>query len=326
MISVFKNNLFFNSLLLLPYLILLKIHSLIYPMAYTIHEYDSILTKGIFGFISNSLLQNILAIFIVYIQAIYINKLVIEHRLANKSSLLPGMIYIILMSFFSEYSLLSPYLIANTFVLLAIGQLFKTYNKPKVADILFNIGFYIGIASLFVPNYIYLMLLGVIGIFILRSGKISEHIQFFSGLLVVGFLVFGGMYLLDIPILIELKKINSLSQSSIFSVTGSSLYRLVAIVTLAVFVVFSYGTYTFKKNILTKKKIDVLFWILVLTAIMVFTQPNVEPSQVLLTFIPLSIFLHLNLQKIKSQTLQETIHFIIIITLFGFQFEWFGLI
>ena len=124
MIGIFKNNLFFNSLLLLPYVIVLRIHSLIYPITYVALETDTVPTKLIFGFIESGLTQNILATLIVYFQVLYINRLVIKHRMANQITLLPGLIYAILVSLVPEYSLLSPFLIANTFPIHDPGSIF----------------------------------------------------------------------------------------------------------------------------------------------------------------------------------------------------------
>jgi len=321
-IGIFKNNLFFNSLLLLPYVIIIRIHSLISPVAYTAQESDTLLTKFLFNFINAPLTQNILAIVIIYFHVLYINRLVIKHRIANQITLLPGLFYALLMSMLPEYSMLTPYLVANTFILIGIGQIFKTYKRPKSADILFNVGFLIGIASLFVPNYIFLLLVGLIGLFVLRSMKLIEIIQLTSGAVLVLIAFCSILYLMDTPILPELVKVNLMPRLAIFELRGHDLYKMIVILIISVFTVLSYSSYTLKKNIQTQKKIDILYWFMIASVLLLLLSNSVNPGLALLLFIPLSILLNINFLNIKSILIQEVLHIGLIILLFALNFGW----
>lgn len=320
MIGIFKNNLFFNSLLLLPYLIVIRIHSLIYPITYEVLETDTLLTKLTFGFFSSGLSQNILAIIIIYYHILYINRLVIRHRLANQITLLPGMIYALLVSFLPEYCLLTPFLIANTFILIAIGQIFKTYKRPKAADILFNIGLLVAVSSLFVPNYLIILLVGFVGLFVLRSLKIFEIFQLLSGAATVFFAFACILFLLDINISPELLKLSLIPRFTILDIRGESLYKIIVVLAVSIFAVLNYGNYTLKKSIQTQKKIDILFWFMFFSMIMFFLTVNLEASQVLLLCIPLSILLNSNFINIKSVLIQEVFHICILGLIFALNF------
>ncbi len=320
MIGIFKNNLFFNSLLLLPYVIIIRIHSLLYPIGYSVQDSDTLLTKIIFGFISSALTQNILAIVIIYFHVLYINRLVIKHRLANQITLLPGLFYAILVSLLPEYSLLTPFLIANTFILMGVGQIFKTYKRPKAADILFNIGFLIAIASLFNPNYILLLLVGLISLFILRSMKVVEILQLISGAILVLLAFCSILFLVDIEFLSELKKVSLIPRLIIFDIRGQSLSKIAIALAMAVFTVISYGSYTFKKSIETRKKIDILYWFLIASLLLLFLSNILNASQILPLCIPLSILLSFNFLNIKNNILQEVFHICILALLFLLNF------
>ena len=320
MIGIFKNNLFINSLLLLPYIVILRVKSLMSPVGYIVHEENTVLVKSLFEWISSPILQSILAIVLVYVQSVYINRLVIKHRLAPQITLLPGLVYAVLMSMMPEFTPLSPHLIANTLVLIVIGQLFKIYKSPKVADNIFNVGFWIGVASLFVPNYIYLIIIGLFSIFILRSVKQKELVQLFSGLFTLFFLVFGGMYIYDIPILNEASKMNFSPHLSIFSIRGTEIYKFAGWVLLAIFTIINYNTYTLKKSIQAKKKIDILFWFLFGAAVLLLLVSEVVAFNALLMCIPLAFFLNVHLIKIKNPLTQELIHVVFLILLFSLNF------
>lgn len=320
MIGIFKNNLFFNSLLLLPYIIVIRIHSVIYPVAYNAQDSDTLLTKLIFGFLESPLAQNVMAIILIYFHVLYINRLVIKHRLANFITLLPGLIYAILVSFLPEYSMLSPYLIANTFILIAVGQIFKSYKKPKAADLLFNVGFFIAVASLLIPNYILVLLIGLVGLLVLRSMKVKELFQLLSGAILVYIAFCGILYLRDIEFVKEISKVSLIPRLIVFDARGETLYKIGVIVAISIFTVLSYGSYTIKKSIQSQKKIDILYWFMLASLLILFLFSQLDANQVLLTWLPISILLSFNFNNIKNELLQEAIHIGVLTLLFILNF------
>lgn len=320
MIGIFKNNLFFNSLLLLPYLIVIRMNSFIYPTTYIAQESDSLLSQTIFGFFESGFGQNCIALLLIYYHVLFINRLVIKHRLSTTITLLPGLLYGLLVSMLPEYAMLSPHLIANTCILMALGEIYNLYKKSKAADTLFNIGLLVMLATLLVPNYIVFILLGVIGIFVLRSVKLNEIMQMFSGIAVVLFLFCGILYLLSIGIYAELSKITLMPKLSMFNLRGEMLYKASAIGVLAIFAVLRYGSYTLKKSIQVQKKIDILFWCMVVQLIMIFFYTSIHAHLALLVFVPLSILLSFSFMRIKNNLIQEIIHLVALVLLFVLNF------
>lgn len=287
---------------------------------YKVVESDTVVSKMIFGFIESGLAQNILATLIIYFHMLYINRLVIKHRLANQITLLPGLIYGVMVSFLPEYSLLTPFLIANTFVLIAIGQIFKTYKRPKAADILFNIGLLVALSSLFVPNYIFMILVGLVGLFVLRSMKMKELNQMILGSVSVYFAFGGILYLIDIDSFSEFSKLSLSPNFSIFENRGESVYKLLTILAVSIISVLGYGANTLKKSIQAQKKIDILYWFMMASLIMLFLYDAIEASQFLLLCVPLSILLNFRFISIKSPLVQEVIHICVVGLLFAFNF------
>jgi hypothetical protein len=300
--------------------IVIRIHSLLYPITYEVLETDTILTKLTFGFIDSGLSQNILATSIIYFHVLYINRLVIKHRLATQITLLPGLIYAVLVSILPEYSLLTPFLIANTFVLMSISQIFNTYKRPKAADTLFNIGFLITISSLFVPNYLIILLVGFIALFVLRSVKVSEIFQLLSGAVLVFFAFSCILYLVNIKVMPELLKLSLIPRFTVLENRGSSLYKIIIIFAVSIFAVLNYGSYTIKKSIQTQKKVDILYWFMIFSLIMFFLFNNIDASQALLLCIPLSFMFNTNFINIRSILVQEVIHICILGLLFALNF------
>ena len=306
--------------MLLLYVVVIRIHSIIDPKIYVALESDTLITKNIFSIIGSPLAQNILAIALVYFHVLFINRLVIKHRLANQITLLPGLIYTMMVSMLPEYNLLTPYLIANTFILVTISQLFKTYKRPKSADILFNVGFFIALASLFVSNYILLLLVGLIGLIVLRSMKINEILQLLSGAFLVLLIFSGTLFLLDLEFLPELLKIRLIPSLDVLAIRGSELYKILIVLVIAIFSVLNYGSYTLKKSIQNQKKIDILYWFMFASGIMFFLFDTKSAGQVLIVFIPLSILMNSTFIDIKNTMFQEAIHICLLALLFALNF------
>ena len=94
-------------------------------------------------------LPDLISLILVLLQALLLNILSARFRVSREVTMFPGLFYILLMSTLPSFLHLSPVLMGNTFLILAISSLFNAYNKSSVADSIFNIGFWIGVASLF---------------------------------------------------------------------------------------------------------------------------------------------------------------------------------
>lgn len=322
MIGIIKRNLFINSLLLLPYLILLRIHTFIEPAKYEVLENDTYLVKLIFNYLDSPLGQSIIAALLVYLQAVYLNRLVIRNKIALEISLIPGLVYILFASF-PIYGILSPQLIVNSTVLLVLGQLFRLYKTHNVADNIFNVGFFIGLSALIVPSFIVLIVLGLIGISILRSLKTNQFVQLISGLFSIYFLYGGIMYLNDHSIYETFSALSIVPSLSILNLfNGNSLIVFLIVISLSMFYIFNYRSYTIKKAIQSRKKVDVVFFSLLFSLlVLLFVQYN-SPYQIFLWIIPASILTSMNFQRIKYPILQEIIHIVVVALIIVLSFGW----
>ncbi len=128
-------------------------------------------------------LYHIISGLIIFFQGLYFNYLINYYKILPKSSYLPAFSFIIVSSLFVEFMLLTPPLIANTFLLLALGRIFAWYKKEKVTAAIFDTGFLISIASLFFLPYIIFFVFLLASITILRPFSLREYMVAFIGLL-----------------------------------------------------------------------------------------------------------------------------------------------
>ena len=311
MIEFFRRNLFINSLLILPYILIIRLDTFIHADKYII-EYEgyNVVLSLLYDTINHPFAQSIFSSCLLFFQAIYINRIAIKNRISRELTLFAGIIYIILLSLSPELAKMSPALIANTFILLMVSQLFKTYKNPKATINIFNSGFFASIAFIFNPIYLILFLFGLIGFTTLRSFKNIERLQYTSGFLVPIFLSFSLLYYFEYNIGVILSEFwNEFGLFSFKSLISIGLLTTLGIYLIIFLINFiSYNKYTVKKSIQSQKKVDLLYWLALFSLFTVLFHVNPSLNNLLILAIPISILFSMNLSTMKNKLSTEFIH------------------
>lgn len=306
---------------MLPYILIIRIHSLIYPVAFNDNDSTSHLTHKIFEMISNPLAQNIVACLLLFFQAVLINRLTIQNRLSRSITLIPGIFYILLCSFLPEYTFLSDYMIANTFLILSISEIMKAYFKPRLTSNIFNSGFFLGLAVLIVPQYFFLMLYGLLAVVVINSLNLLNILQYLSGIITIGCLAFGIEFLLDIDLGHEMGLFAPGFNNFLFSIKTLLTKPVIFLNILFLMSILGYNSYGLKKSIQSQRKIDLLYYFMLSVFISVIFSHDVEIPHMLAMFIPLSILLAMSFLDIKNDMVAEILHAVIVIAIFIIHFN-----
>ena len=317
MLELFRTNQLVANVLLIFYALLLRFSVFFNPTDWTPGS-RGILSDWVYLWVgTNGITANLVAIIVVFFQAILINLIIARYRIANETTLFPGVFYIFLASCLPNFLYLSPALIANTFYILAIGELFDTYKKHSSFGRIFNAGFLIAIGSLFYFSIMLFLLLMLIGLGILRAFKIKERLTliygFLSPYILIGVFSFWknnwlemwhrqmnnniGFFDLDIPLVIE------------------NYIQLGFFVLLLLFILLSYNSYILKKNIQKQKYINILYWGLLFAGCSLGIQANIALEHFLLFTIPMAILLSFSFLNFRNST-AEGLHFLLLIFLF----------
>ncbi len=100
------------------------------------------------------LMRHILALLLIFFQAAFFALILIRNRAYNESNFLPAFIFGVICFFSFDMLSLSRELLASTFLLLALNNIFKEIEfKVQKDEIILNIGVFLGIASLLVFSY-----------------------------------------------------------------------------------------------------------------------------------------------------------------------------
>lgn len=101
----------------------------------------------IFG--SSLTARHLIAFFLIFFQASFFAILLISNKAYNENTYLPALIFGVLGFFSFDMLSLSPELLASTILLFALNNLFKEIEFREQRDeVLFNLGIYLGLASL----------------------------------------------------------------------------------------------------------------------------------------------------------------------------------
>lgn len=328
MLEFFRKNLFFNSLLLFPYICIVRIYSLIYPTSYALHPEEGYVNQLIFSVLKDQpLVQSIIAIVLVFFQASFVNYIVNKNRITSIPNLLPGVVYVVLVSALPSFQVLNPILISITFLLVAINSLFQCASKFASSGKIFNVSFFISLASIiYFPCWIFLIA-GYISLVTVRSFKVKERIQYLVGGLIPYFLFSTYYNWYDVLSKYMSSYITQNVTLSNFT-KGFNTYQIVVVagfVCLALFSFFKYNDYRKKKNVASQKKIDILYWFLFFSIPMLFFWKNLTLDHFLILGPSLAIFFGMYLLGLKNKFLAEMIHGLAVILIWFTQFQFGGL-
>lgn len=318
MIYIFRKNDIANILFLLPYLVLLRLYSFLYPTAYDLQEHSGIVSEWIFNALAHqAMLQSIIALLLIYAQAILINIETNNNRLFLMQNSVPGLLYGLFASFFVAQQGLSPALIAMTFVLLATFDVFRVYKKNQATSNIFNAGIFLAIAAIIYPPCILLVIALFIEIGILRSFTIRERLQYISGLVAIYWIV--GVFLfyfgwLNSNFLPALSFGGSISSFWPFSVARS--WPLVLILFAVVVALANHYNYMKKKGIESRKKIDFFYWAMLFSFVPILIFAKIDLTHMIYLAMPLAILTSMNLTSQKSVNKAELIHIGLLLAVF----------
>ncbi len=323
MLEFFRTNQFAANLLLIFYVSLLRASTFIFPQEWS-PKGEGVLSEFVYYYTGTSgYMPDLVALIFVFIQAFMINELVARYRMANENTLFPGLFYVLLMSCIPDFLHLSPPLLANTFYILALFELFGIYKKNNVAARLFNLGLWIAIASLFYFSFTVFILLAIIGIGLLRAFRLREWLMSLIGFLVAYYLVGIYYYWYDLFAVFVQKHI--FANMSLINLEGpqtiDTYIKLGFMGLMIVIAVFSFNLYNQKKNIQVQKYLSILYWAMFVTIFSLLLQEVIGIEHLIILVVPLSIFIASNFLSFAKKQTAEAIHLFLIFMILAFQFK-----
>lgn len=267
--------------------------------------------------------ENILSVVFILIQAILIGRITSKYKLNPDGQLFGSLFFILFCGMNGSTLNLNATLIANLFLTLAIHELFGIYQKKNANISLFNFGFLIGIASLFYLPYYNFLLLGCIGIVIMRRTLLKEIFQITGGFINVYLLLFAILYILGQHSEFWDHQISGFFSPFIFSMNfqgkGWVIFGILFI--LLLIIISQYQYFQTKRSIIVQKLADLCFWTIFIGLWSFFFLKIQQVHHIIILFTPLALLSGMLLSKLKNPLIKETLHLFLVITALFLQFQ-----
>lgn len=312
MLELFRKNTLLNNTLLLLYTFCVRAVFLFKrelprdPEGGVLFEYvRSLFSAGGIG-------EVIFTSFLIFIQATLLNRICGINKITRENSLLPGLFLVLLSSLSVSFLALSPIMLANFFLLIAIHNFYLSSKESGSASRIFNTGFFTSAAAFCFQPYLVFLIVFFVGMALLRSFKWVERIQMLTGILVPYFLLFLLGFVFDqIPSIIKLQWDRQLEfVGAIAAITWHALIPMAYYVFSLLAGLMSYNGLIFRQNVQARRKINLMYFIALMSGVVIWFQSELRWSDIQVAVIPLAFLAGAFLQIVKNKLLSELIHLI----------------
>ena len=287
-------------------------------------------TAGIWGaamreWITGPTARYLLGAVLLTLQATFLNFTVARNRLSRDLGQLPGLGYILVASLLPAFLDLSGPLLANTFLLLAYGELCATYKLGRANHRLFNAGLWIAVASLFYVGYLLFLPWVFLGINSLRKPSAREWIVALLGAATVYWLV-GVLYYWGDAFAhfrtLQLEAFGALD----FRGSGkwSSWVAVGGFLLLLLYLLVQAGRLVTRTTIDVRKKINLLYLALLFSPLVLVLQGTLYLEALLVAAVPLGGLLGLHFLRLRP-AVAEALHLVLLVGVLVWRFRgYFG--
>ena len=259
--------------------------------------------------------QMILSWLLISFQALYLNQLIVKHELFPRLSFLPALIFITLSVMFPELMRIQPSLFVNLILLFLLDKIFLLYKNPEPSGKIFDCSFLVGLATLIdissvVFYFFFLVALIMLQPFHWRSWVISL-IGFMLPYYFISVYFFwmdslGDFWKKKVPDAFSLVHFSSMN----YSVVRIALLSLVFL--LMLFSIRSVSKHFYKNIIRTRKYFQLIFFLLLTSALSLFIGKNMLPASICILLIPLSVLFAYYFLQVKKKALAEFLFTVLI--------------
>lgn len=313
MLQLFRTNSPIAVIILLIYAVLVRLHDFITPSDWQPINPDYF-SEIIYGWVgTNGFLPSLIALLLVFFQGFMLNQIITNNKMLPIPNYFVGVAYVLIASAIPEFLELHPLHFANTFFIIGISELFKSYRKYDAASELFNVGFSVAIGSLFYFSFNALLLFAIMGLLVVRSFNLKEILIILIGFFVPFFLI--GTYLFwtdnfdffrNIWANFYFLNFNIIWESATYAKLGLFL-------SLLIFSFVNFQSFYYRTNIQTQKYISMFYWAMLIALVSLIYQHQVTLGHLLILAPSLAVFFGFILTKLKNKAVAEFLHLSLLI-------------
>lgn len=254
----------YTVIILLIYTLLIKLQALAHPvLPITNNEhllYGSIVNIFSYALGKSAFAYTLLAVVMLFLQAIYLNAIVVRHKLFGKTTYIPAYLYITLSSLHPSLSSFSEALLINWCMLGTLHILLNFHNTTQPRKMVFNAGFLACIAALLHFPALGYMILLCSALLLLRSFNPAEWVVGLMGYFTPVYFFTALLFLFDKLNLLRLWPAMGLHFPQKITAHTYIVVLIIGIVTLMCCGLFALQVFITKVSVFMRRN-----WVLIIT-------------------------------------------------------------
>ena len=250
------------------------------------------------------------------IGAMGVNRFTNRYKLIRQQTLLPGVVYTLLISGFTAVQYIQPVWFFLPLLLLALEKLFNAHGKHKPMSWCFEAGFWFSVGTLFFAKGMILYVFILITMFIMRTFNLRTILASLFGVLLPYLFAFGYYLVVEkVDVFFDTLHVNFVSPVAFFSRSVYSEIYLGLMVFLVILSLINVARQMPTFKILTRKHYRVFNWLVILSLLVAMT-PFYSIEMIPVISVGSSIVIAYFLDTIQRNFLKELyFSFLIVITI-----------
>ena len=274
---------------------------------------------------TNAFLHSLVSLVLVIALGFLMQAINARYAFIRIRSKLPGVLFVIVLSGFLELHTLHPVYFGALFVLFAISRAFSMFEKARPYSAVFDVGFLLGVASLFCFNLVILFPAFLLSVFLLsRETKWRELLIIILGFLLPFVFAVSYAFVTD-----KLPQTLTAFSQSLTVVVNHLKDNLVLQAYLAVLIFYTLiasldilKQYD-KKKISSRKYFTVFFWLFVFSLIGFVFVPAISQEMLVISAIPVTFLISNFFVFMKRKVWGELLFGVFVLVVIALQFSEF---
>ena len=308
MLNFFKNSYLSQQIAVVAIALVLWLPAFITKSAFIPGEFQTPLYNIIVSILDFSpFLLNLLA-FIFYLLSVFLfNSMLSANRLVSKYSTIGAYSFVVMMCCSPELHSCYPFIFACPFILMAMHTLFLIYQTDAPENYMMNIGYFIGIASLFYYPSTFLIIWVLLSFIIFKFKGIRLFMIPIVGFLIINALLLGISFMFGrYDILIDSYSHFFRNISFSFELNGfNNILLIVSGILLLISLLRTIGNKSSDKGTNVRKRIGASFLLTLFAAVIFFMQKPLMNNA--LVFMMFAMFYAIALSDIRRSRIANII-------------------
>ncbi len=134
---------------------------------FLVHQMDKVFHHSAFAY-------TLIAVMLIFFQSLYLNNIVVRHRLFHRNTYLPAFVYLLITSAFPKWNYFCDTIIINWLLLISMDVMFEFSKTPHPRKLIYNAALLLCVVGLFQLTGLGFFVFLIVGLILFRSFNPGE--------------------------------------------------------------------------------------------------------------------------------------------------------